>query len=350
VISLHAGYDRPSFGRPQRIADRLRAGSITGTVTQSAASRLRRAARRAFVRLDNPEVRHARVLVKRLRRRAPDVLYLGDSTTVFVGGADVDRRSLGEMIRGELAGRADLHVIGGGGYHTGLHAAYLHLLGAASPKPLVLHSLWIRGRYPPWIEHPVYGHRRAIALINGLDPSTPLWRIRASLPAPEPDEFEAFYRIPHRTLLGDLTVGDYVRPLKNGALAPDERLRLMYAYHHGAELAADADGIADVANLGRRLREAGCRTVAYQTPLSVETGVQVFGSEFAQLVARNWRLIDDAYREGMGGEARILETGMIFPAAEFIDPADADEHLNDEGRLRLARLIVAAVVDELEPS
>jgi hypothetical protein len=316
-------------------------------VRRTTTPKQRAAVRGLLIRVDNPEVRHARRLVKRLRAEPPDVLYLGDSTTLWVSGEDADQRRLGQMIRDELTDVADVEVIAGGGYGPELHEAYLRLVAASSARPLVLHSLCFRV-LAPLIEHPAYGKRKELAAVRNLDPEGPLWRLRASVPKPGPEEFERFYRLPHRTLIGDLTVGDYVQPLKNGSLGPEEFVRMLYAYHHGAELVPDSAGIRAVTELGGRLRELGCRTVAYQTPVPVRTGAELFGPRFEELIRRNWQVMDAAYRQGRGEEATILQTGSVFAPDEFIDPDDASEHLNERGRTRLAKMIAAEVVAELE--
>ena len=318
---------------------------LAGALRRSVPPRVRVGIRRQLTRLDNPELRNARKLLKRMRTNPPAVLYLGDSTSLFVDPEDADQRRLWHMICDGLAPR-DVHVIAGGGYGPELHAAYLRLLEGTPARPLVLHSLCFRV-LEPLIEHPAYGKRKELAAIQRIDPATPSWRIRAMIPRPTQEEFERFYELPHHTLLGELKVGDYVRPLKNGGLAPDEHMRLIYGYHHGADLSRSR-GIEAVTRLGRCLRELGCRTVAYQTPVPLQTGVEIFGAAFEELVVENWRVMEAAYREGLGREAAVLQTGTIFAPEEFIDPADGTEHLNEEGRRRLAETIVDAVEAELE--
>jgi hypothetical protein len=320
---------------------------IAAAIRRATTPKQRAAVRGLLIRLDNPEVRHARRLIRRLRRNPPDVLYLGDSTTLWISGYDSDQRRLGQMIRDELAPLAEVDVIAGGGYGPELHEAYLRLVAGSPARPLVVHTLAFRVLHP-LIEHPAYGKRKELAAVRAIDPSTPWWRVRASLQKPGPDEFERYYRLRHKTMLGDLAVGDYVLPLKNGSLGPEEHLRMLYAYHHGAALTPESRGIDAVTQLGRRLRELGCRAVAYQTPVPVQTGVEIFGPEFEQLIASNWGVMEAAYREGFGPDATILQTGSIFSPEEFIDPADGSEHLNERGRRRLAATVVDAVRAELE--
>lgn len=305
--------------------------------------RLRYELRRALDRLDDEDVRNARRLVRALRRTPLDVVYLGDSTTSFVAPEDRDRRPLHAMIADELAPDASIHSTFGGSYHADLLADLAGLLPECPSRPIVIVPLWIRGRYLPWIEHPVYGHQQAMAFLRELPRRTPTWRIRASFPRPAPAAFERFYQLRFPTLVGDLTIGDYVRPLKDPDRFrehPEERVKLIYAYHQGAALDRHGPEMAAVTRLGRVLRDLGVPVVAYQTPLSVQTGAEIYGPAFTELAVKNFAILDDAFREGVGEDVTIIQSGMAFPPDQFIDPRIADEHLNEVGRRRLTDLIV----------
>ena len=322
-------------------------GRVSDALRRRISPRVRIAVRHALTRADNPEVRQARGLLKLLRGDPPRILHLGDSTAHEISPNDTDRRSLARMLADELAAVDGVHTIAGGGYGPALHEAYLGLVAAGDARPLIVHTLCFRMLYP-LSEHPAYGKRAAMERIRELDPATPPWRVRASLRRPGADAFERYYRLPHETILGRLTVGDYVRPLRSDSLNPEERLRLLYAYHHGALLSPDSPTLGEVTRLGERLRDLRCRTVAYITAPCVETGVELFGTRFADVVASNQALMEEAYRKGICRDATVLQTGRIFSAEEFVDPADGTEHLNQRGRTRHARIIAEAVVAELE--
>jgi len=314
---------------------------------RAAILRARRLARRTVHRLDNRAVADARRMVRRLRQNPPDVLYVGDSQSIWVDPDDGDPRSVAQIIGDELGPDLDLHTMAYAGYHNQLHEAYLRFVEATDARPLVLIDMGIRVTYQIWIEHPVHGHQRALAWLEGIDPATPWWRIRAGFPRPGPEAWEQFYGTPHPTLLGDLTVGEYVRPLKNGALSPEEHQRLMYAYYHGAPLRPDDIGIANTRNVGRRLRKLGCKAVAYHGPMPIERCVELFGPSIVAMIEGNFQLIRDAYREGLGDPgATVLHTGTEFGTDEFLD--DGSEHLNGRGRQRFGRIIADAIKAELE--
>lgn len=317
----------------------------------SVLSRLRPIARHWYHRADNPDVRAARRFLKRLRSDPPDVLYLGDSTTMWISPDDTDRRNLGQIVSDGLGDGITIHVIAGAGYTAKMQLAHLRLLEAHKSRPLVLHPLWIRGYFTAWAKHPVYGYEAALAKINSLDPHGPAWRAWASFPRPTPEDFERHGEIPHPTLLGDWQVKDYAEPLRHRiGLSEREYARLIHAFHDGQRLALGSPELEPLVRFGRRLDELGLRTVAYHNPLAIETGVALLGPEFAEVTGSNRAVLEQAYLADRAGRPPILQTGHVFAPDEFVDPNIADSHLNQRGRVRLAQMIVCAVRAALRPS
>lgn len=302
-------------------------------------------ARRHAARVDNPEVRKGRKLLTLLRTAPPDVLYLGDSLVSFISPQDQDVRNLAQLVVDGIGPAGQVHTLHGGSYHPALHDAYVRLIEGTAARPVVVVPLCVRVRTLPWIEHPVFGHRRATDYLAGVDPAGPARQIRAGFPRPTPSEFERFYRLPHHTWAGELTVGDYIRELKANPTG-DDRVPMLYAYHHGGAVQTGA-AMDDVTRLGRRLRDLGVPTVVYQTPVPVQHGSHIWGEGFRDLAAANFTALDAAFRAGYGEDAEILQTGLIVPTEEFIDPKDASEHVNEKGRARLAEIITTAVHERL---
>ncbi|HSY16202.1 MAG TPA: hypothetical protein VK816_09460 [Jatrophihabitantaceae bacterium] len=312
-----------------------------------AAARVRLApvARRWYQQLDNPEVRNARRLAEAVRSAPPDVVYFGESASLFVSGADADQRPLFRMIADELGAGTTVHAIAGAGYHARLFDAYAQLLGAGSWRPVVVLPLWVRGSFTAWTRHPVYGYQHAVRAIRAVDRNAPLWRIRARIGPPGELDWTLHDQLSHPTLIGDLKVGAYRLPLKDPAkygLDRQARLRLLYAFHHGGAITPDTPYLADVTRFGRTLRELGCPVVAYQTPVPVERGVELFGPAFADLAAANFALMGEAFGRGYG-PVGIPPTGTSYASSDFVDPDDGTEHVNEKGRLRLAAEIAGGV-------
>jgi hypothetical protein len=284
-------------------------------------------------------------LLRRIQNDPPDVLYFGESTSSFVGPHDEDRRRLKTMVRDRLGGEVSFHSVDGASFSADIFDAYLRLLSANNRRPLVVVPLWIRGRFPPWIHHPVHGHQRAIQRIREVDPSQSWHRVHAGFKAPTQTDFDEFHRVPYSTLLGQGTVGDYVSGIAEyGRTGNHEaRVRMLYAYHQGGLLEADGAEMEAVTRMGRTIQHLECEAIAYQTPSPVMKGTELLGEAMSIRTSESFRVLNQAYRAGAGEDAEIIAAGESFATDEFIDPNDASEHLNEVGRLRLAQMIVTAV-------
>ncbi|HWD53443.1 MAG TPA: hypothetical protein VG412_13665 [Acidimicrobiales bacterium] len=307
--------------------------------------RARYTGRRALDRIDNETVRRARGLLRRLRSDAPDVIYLGDSALSIVGSNDSDRRRLDAMVADLLGDGVSVKGVDGASYHAELFDALLRLVEATPHRPLLLVPLCVRVRTPQLTEHPIYAHKQAVEFLRRVDLSGGAWRVHAAWPRPSGSDFDAYYRVPHPTLLGNWTVGDYLASMSESQRAGDEdaRIKTLYAFFHGGLLEPGSPELESVTRMGSTIRALGCQAVVYQTPVPVETGVASLGQALADRTAANFAMLNAAYRLGAGEDAEIVESGTCFSASEFIDPTDATEHLNDIGRLRLAEMVVASI-------
>lgn len=297
--------------------------------------------RRQVSRFDNAEIRKGRTLAGKARKGVPDVLLFGDSMTSFTAPYDDDRRPFHRMLKDAFDPSLSFHAVHGGSFNPLLVNEYVRLLGSGRARPLVVVPLTVRVRTLPWMEHPAYSHRRASAFLASLDASAPLRRIRKGLRVPPPEEWERFYALRFPTWAGDLTIADYVHPLRGRPLSEDlDDARLLYAYHHGGEM-LPGEPLDAVQELGERLRRLDVPVVAYQTPVPVEKGVELHGFKFRELAERNHALLEAAFLAGYG-EAPVVRSGVSIPTRDFIDWRDGSEHVNQRGRLHIVEQVTAA--------
>lgn len=310
-----------------------------GLLMKFAYSRTAARLRRRRARIDNVEVRRARALARLVRAGAFDVLMLGDSMVGFTAPYDSDKRPFHQMVQDSLGLDSPMHVVPGGGYNPPLFNGFVRQLEAHPGRPLVILPLTVRIHTFPWLRHPFYSYERPSRFLSTVDATTPLRRIRKGFPLPGSREFAKFYALTFPTWAGDLTIGDYVHPLKGNDLGEVEAARLLYAYHHGGEVDQGAP-LEPLRELGERLSRLGLPVVVYQTPVPVEKGVELHGPQFRELAERNFAALEEAFVSGYG-DVSVLRTGLSTPTAHFIDWHDGSEHLNEHGRLPIA----AAVVD-----
>lgn len=303
-------------------------------------------------RLDDTEVRQARHLVRPLRSaQPPQVVVFGDSTWVFTADYDEDRRSLSQMLVAELGPNVSVHVCAGAGYHPALVSAYVRLIARHKAQPIVIAPLCARMASVAWSTHPRYSYVRAIERIDRIAGDAPLRSIRAALPEITPADFERYGRTVIRTWAGEAPIHELREPLRNPAahgLSEDERRTMLYAYHHGERLDPAQRSLQETEALGAALRSLGPRPVLFETPAPVDDGVVLWGEQFRETLDHNLRLLSEAVRRGYGEPIDVLPTGTAFERAEFIDPADGSEHLNERGRRHLAAVLAEATKAMLE--
>jgi hypothetical protein len=299
--------------------------------------------RRQIARIDNPEVRKARTLVRLARTGPLDILVLGDSAASFVAPYDTDKRPLRRMFADAFGPEVATHAVHGGSYNPLIFNEYVRMLEGQPTRPVVVLPLTVRVRTLPWIEHPLYGHKRASQFLSTVDATTPPRRIRKGFVPPSAEEFAQFYALPFATWAGDLTIGDYVQPLKRKDVTGDDAARLLYAYHHGGEIVPGAP-LDKLREMGERLRRLGLPVVAYQTPVPVQRGVELHGPQFHELAEHNFAVIEQAFVSGYG-DLPIARTGLTAPTAHFIDWRDGSEHVNEHGRSALTAAVLDAAKD-----
>lgn len=303
-------------------------------------------ARRHLSRVDDAEIRKARVLARLARADKLDVVYFGDSTTSFRSLDDEDRRPLHRMIADMLPAGTRMHTVHGGSYSPPLYSGFLRLIESSGARPIVIFPLCVRVRTTPWMEHPIHGRKGAIDHLAAMDADMPTWRIRQGFPAPTAQEWAAFRALSHPTWAGDWKIGDYLDRLKNPAELTDEWVKLLYAYHHGGRVPSGRP-LQEVTRFGSELRRLGLDVIAYETPIPVEKGEEYYPG-FRSLAEENLASLGEAYRAGYGTEATVLRTGLVSGTDEFIDYRDASEHVNQRGRLRLAESITGTVGHRLK--
>lgn len=304
--------------------------------------------RRLRQHLDDADIRQFRHLVGMLRHEAPDVIYLGDSAVSLVSPLDSDKRPLCQMVSDGVGADVSLYALHGAGYQPGMYTEFLRAVANTSRRPVVIVPLCVRLGTLPWHLHPYFARRESIEYMHTADLTAPLHTIRAHFPSPTRSAYDEHMARLHPTWAGELTVGEYVRPLKApGAAGLDSESaeRLRYAYHHGG--AVEQGYLDSITAMGRALSDLGCPVVVYRTPVPVERGRQLYGQQFWDLINRNFEVMERALTDELGSELKVLQTGTVCRTEDFLDPEDASEHLNESGRRRVAAEIIDGVATQL---
>ena len=296
--------------------------------------------------IDDKEVRQARRLARAVRSSSPpDVVAFGDSVWGFRADYDVDKRKLPDMLDAELGSGVSMHRCDGAGYYSTLITAYLRVIEHSQARPVLLVPLCARFGSIAWSTHPWYLYPGAIEALGHIDPGAPLRRIHARRRLPGPETWDGYGSQVITTFAGTGPIDDLRGPLKDPVghrLEEHERRRMLYAFHFGEHLDPANRGVLEVERMGQVLRGLGAPVVPYETCIPVDEGVALWGEQFRDNAAHNLQVMREALRRGYGEPIEVVRAGLIFERPEFIDPADGTEHLNEHGRIRLARLLADA--------
>lgn len=291
-------------------------------------------------------VRQLAVAVQQLRAGPVDVLYLGNSTNLYVAPDESRSRRLQELIEAELGDRVTTARLVGPGYGAELGAELIRLLSGLEQRArVVVVAMAVRPSAAHIVWHPEYGYRRSIEILRGLD--HPAGRLPYLSPRNRRTraDFERFHALPVATRWGrGRTIGEFQSALRGRRAAPDdlERQRTLFDYFHGERLTSDHPQLQYFAELGRQLREYGVPVVAYWAPIPVERGESYFPGEFAAHVESNLEMARTAFEQALGPLLHTVDAGVTRDD-EFIDSRDGSEHWNLTGRLRVAALIADQV-------
>ena len=287
---------------------------------------------------EDPEYAQARYLVQQLDLTPIDVLVFGESTLTHVGSDEADQRCVADLLV-EALHPLTTYVVAGPGYGIALRREYLRLAAAMPARPLVLHSLFVRGTLPAFYWHPQYGHRWAIDGLRSCS-AEDAYSLTAPRHTPTPSEYLEYEKLAYPTMGGARVIDDFMQALRHRLKIGDPGYwRWLFDFHFGGS--PDAQALAEHTDFGRMLRAANYPALAFENPINMVQATAELGTAFPAWQAHNEELVRDAYLAGIGDGATILRTHGHWRPEDFIDPAL--EHLNAAARIRLATTLADAV-------
>lgn len=295
----------------------------------------------------DPQVRQLRTLVRQMRSGRVDVLFLGDSSATFFGPGEADQRRLPEMLAAELGGEK-VALIAGPGYGPELQAEFVRLLTTLPqrPKAVVLGCAVRVATSTNIVKHPRYGYRRSIETLRSVSDAHHHIRAFSRRNRRTAQDTSAFRALPVSTRWArEKTIGDFLTLVRGRRDQPEtlERQQAVFDYLHGETVTALDPQLDQVRILAERLTAYGVPVVHYWAPIPAERGETYFPGEFADHIRANFEVVQNAFAEGTGSSAQLVETPLDTPDDEFIDSADGSEHWNEAGRRRIAKKIAEAL-------
>lgn len=231
--------------------------------------------------------------------------------------------------------------------YTPVHLAdYARVLRAMPRKPgLVIVPFNIRCLSPQWSDNPKYqqlDHRDVIRRFLE-DPLGPVPGLAAEAPGVEDPEAAGRFRAikVSSRFTQAVTVAELEDRRDTPPTGPGDaigRTADLLAYHYGLDPRPGHPSLGALSDLVHVLNESGVQVLIYATPVNVELGGVHLGEAF--LAALGARVADARDASRAGGEITFADLHALCPASEFLHPDYVVEHLNQDGRRRLADKIL----------
>lgn len=270
----------------------------------------------------------------------PACLYLGDSVAERISQHDVDKRSINQILSDKID---DFGCLSHSAYHSGVFYLLSRVIQTFKKKPsTIILPINMRSFSPQWDLYPLFQCTDHIDLIKkyiymlGRKIDYPLYGIdRAG------DE-KTFYQTEVKYFCSDFS---YVKQFTDVAWNKEKyrndkrfRYRIVFIFHYLYSLEINHRKLLLLKDIIRLLSDIGIRPLVYVTPINHRAGVKYVGEEFSSY----HRMNVDALREALGEFYDIIsfhDYSMIFDSDLFFHENDTTEHLNENGRAKLACLI-----------
>lgn len=186
-------------------------------------------------------LRQLGVAVRRLENGPVDVLFLGNSTNLFVAPDEPRSLRLQDLIEAKLGDDITKVALIGPGYGAALHSELVRVLALLEQRPrVIVVAMAVRTSTVHVLRHPEYGYSRSMEFLKALDnPHARLpylsWRNRSTA-----EDFTRFHALPVTTRWGrGQTIGEYQSALRGRRAAGEDlaRQRTLFDYLHGENLA-----------------------------------------------------------------------------------------------------------------
>jgi len=275
--------------------------------------------------------------LRKLYGKKDGIFFFGDSVLRYTAPQDSDTSSIPEMLQQELSD--PVHSLDGGAFQMDMYASLMQTLAARGTRPkAVLVPINLRSFSISWDCYPAWQFEKPKLLLHSERSflvrtfAKPLLVFKAIHLTPISSK--EYWETP--VLIAGKDVGSMKFVHDTYLVSPDPAekrawfLKLYYLY----KLDARHRKAAALQKLADLLRREKIPAHFYVVPLDMETGQAALKDEFTNQVRENIGVLRKVLAE-QGHE--LHDFSALLPSSCFSYPANVpDEHLNQEGRRRMA--------------
>jgi len=277
----------------------------------------------------------------------PAVLYLGDSVIERIAEQDNDKRTLGQMVVDELLPDTCTAVISFSAYHISVYYELLKGFEVTRSHPkVVILPINIRSFSPQWDLQPRWQYKEEILALKKYRYSsakiiTRLFDDRYFVPKYLQNKYRNLKVNYPLTSLD--TIGQIMDVIASKPTSEDARVfrkRQIFIFNYAHPLAEDHRKLVDLTRILDFLLSLGIKVFVYITPINMTAGIKYVGSGFQRQVLDNAQVVESVLRAYQTrSDFHYANWCMLFSSNLFFYDDLATEHINQDGRLKLAELI-----------
>lgn len=278
----------------------------------------------------------------------PLVLYFGDSVVERISRDDINQSTLGELVT-EYIKDIPACCISHSAYNPKIYYYLLSSLEKMKGYPkIVILPINLRCFSPQWDLNPKWQFENEIRIIKAYlkNPAKEISGLYEEEKAPS--LMNAFYSIPVTYPETSLRkIGQFQKIIETPYTTEDERvfrLKHIFIFHYMHLLFPDHPKLTYLRRILDLLMKRGIQAVIYVTPINYQAGQKYAGDMFLEIIKANCLTIKNTLESRLKSQNFSYNNfSQIFTSEKFFNMNCATEHLNENGRMELAKMIASDV-------
>ncbi len=279
-----------------------------------------------------------------------DVVYFGDSVSMFVAKSDTDKLTLPQHIQLEIP-RFIITTIIHGAYDLNDYANYSKLISKSNlPPKIAVVSVNMRSFSPVWYKNPPYIFLKEYLFLT-FDPFPvdaiykPLYQLHV-LDLLQKYNTIIFNNSPIYN--GSNFVGRLYSFLKDDyGKSQEEKMKNKIMVNYMYKLSDEHELIKSMQLLVQRLNKKGIKVIFYITPIDYQNAEKYWGNDFKDILEKNIQVIK---KVAEANSADYLDLSRSLDSSSFgwKEELYINEHLNEKGRKFVSHAISTFVLAKSE--
>jgi hypothetical protein len=283
--------------------------------------------------------------IKRIDRAVSgnmDIVFFCDSTNFAYSVQDTDRRSISQMLQDRVPDR-EIITIDHGALNMDMYLAFCRYIRRCGNRPsTVILCVNMRSFSPAWDRRPNWQFEKERFLLNH-PLLRPFYKPLAVFKAIRANEISMEQYNTTKVYCDEEDVGtvqefEFIGP----NMATEEHIRKTFILQYMYPLKPDHRKLRSMLEIVKVLRSIGAQPIFYITPLDIETGQIYLPGRSRERIHTNIELVTRLLRSQ---NVEPLDLSACLPASDFAWTRFPNEHLNQDGRSRVADYLADVLHD-----